>query len=127
MRILLDTHTLLWHYENNDSLSLSVKNSINDSANQLFISVASIWEVSIKTSLGKLKLETSISEIIAGYAETGTTVLSISLQHAVETSSLPWHHRDPFDRMLVAQARLEDITIATCDERIRQYDIRTIW
>ena len=127
MRLLLDTHTLIWHFDDNASLSPSVKRSINDPENELFISVASVWELSLKTSLGKLRIEIPIHDLITGYIQTGTSLLSITLEHAIKTASLPWHHRDPFDRMLIAQAQLEGLTIATCDDLVRQYNVPHIW
>ncbi len=83
--------------------------------------------MSIKTSLGKLRLESSLQEIIAGYVNTGTSLLPIGPEHAMEAGSLPWHHRDPFDRMLVAQAQLEALTLVTVDTFVKQYDVPNIW
>lgn len=127
MRLLLDTHVLLWHFEDSVSLSKTAKTAVNDPSNQLFISVASLWELSIKISLGKLRLEVPIREMVAGYVKTGTTILSIAEEHALATGSLPWHHRDPFDRMLVGQAQLEGLTILTFDPLVRQYDVPNVW
>ena len=127
MRVLLDTHALLWHFEDSAALSPSARNIINNPQNRLFISAASIWELSIKSSLGKLRLEAPIREIVGGYVKTGSTLLSMTPEHAMATEALPWHHRDPFDRMLIAQTRHEDLTLITQDEMIRQYDVRNIW
>lgn len=127
MRLLLDTHTLIWHFEDSDALSHTAKKTINDQYNQLFISAASLWEISIKTNLGKLRLEAPIPEMIMGYVKSGASLLPITPEHAIATGSLPWHHRDPFDRMLVGQARLEGLTIVTFDPLVRQYDVPNVW
>ncbi len=127
MRVLLDTHALIWHFADSDSLSPSAKNIINNPQNKLFISAVSIWELSIKISLGKLELAAPVREVIGGYVKTGTVLLSMTPEHAMSAESLPWHHRDPFDRMLIAQARREDLTLLTQDDRIRQYDVLHIW
>ena len=127
MSLLLDTHALLWHFEDSASLSRTAKNLINDKANQLFISTASLWEMSIKTGLGKLKLADPVPDLVAGYVSTGTTLLSIDPKHAYATSSLPWHHRDPFDRMLITQAQLEGLTLVTQDEMFKRYEVPLVW
>ncbi len=127
MRILLDTHALLWHFEDSPSLSPSAKNLINNSQTRLFISAATIWELSIKTSLRKLNLAAPVRDVIDGYVQTGATLLSVTPEHGLATASLPWHHRDPFDRMLIAQAQLEELVLLTCDGRIREYDVRCMW
>ncbi len=127
MRLLLDTHALLWHFEDNALLSQTAKNLINDKANQLFISTASLWEMSIKLGLGKLKLTDTIPELIAGYVKTGATLLSIDPKHAFAISSLPWHHRDPFDRMLIAQALVEDLTLISQDGMFKHYQAPLLW
>lgn len=127
MQLLLDTHALLCHFEDSASLSQTAKNLINDKENRLFISTASLWELSIKTSLGKLKLTDSIPSLVAGYVTTGTTLLSVDPQHAFATSSLPWHHRDPFDRMLIAQAQLEKLTLVSQDGVFKHYEVPVVW
>lgn len=127
MRVLLDTHALIWHFEDSGSLGSSARSTINDPRNRLFISAVSIWELSIKISLGKLQLGASVRAVIDGYAKTGATLLPMTPEHAMMTESLPWHHRDPFDRMLIAQANREGLTLLTHDDRIRQYDVQHTW
>ncbi len=127
MRVLLDTHALLWHYEDSAELSPSAKSVINNPQNRVFISAASIWEAAIKFSLGKLRLEAPIRHIVEGYVRTGATLLSMTPDHALATAALPWLHRDPFDRMLIAQGQHEGLTLITRDDLIRQYDVRHTW
>ena len=127
MRLLLDTHTLIWHFEGSSSLSQAARNAIDAPDNQLFISAASLWELAIKVGLGKLRIEISLPELAAGYEKTGTTLLSITPEHAMAVQTLPSHHRDPFDRILISQAKLESMTLITHDEMIQQYDVPQIW
>ncbi len=127
MRILVDTHALIWHFESNALLSPSARAVIDTPLNTLFISTASIWELSIKVSLGKLRLTSPIHEMLDGYMMRGATLLYITPKHAMGVQTLPWRHRDPFDRMLVAQAMHEDLILLTKDEKIRQYGVRNVW
>ena len=127
MRLLLDTHTLIWHYEDKPLLSEAVNQALDDPANQIFISTASLWEMAIKTNLGKLNLSRPIHEVVAAYAEAGAEILPISPSHALATASLPLHHRDPFDRMLITQARYEDLTLVSRDSLFASYDLKTMW
>jgi PIN domain nuclease of toxin-antitoxin system len=113
MRLLLDTHALIWHYENSDAISSLAKEAINASNNQVYVSAVSFWEIATKTSSGKLKLVDSIGRIMGVYQAAGANMLSISPDHALATEHLPWHHRDPFDRLLIAQTQYEDLTLVT--------------
>lgn len=127
MRLLLDTHTLIWHREGSDRLSRTAKAMIADNANQVIISIATLWEMSIKRSLGKLTTAKSPAELLRIYQDNGATLLSILPEHVMAIESLPWHHRDPFDRMLVAQAKTEGLTLLSKDETFSQYDVMQIW
>ncbi len=127
MRLLLDTHTIIWYIEQCHLLSATASEAIKNPNNEIFISVVSIWELSIKASLGKLMLPKTLREIVAELWNSGATFIQISTEHAMATETLPWHHRDPFDRMLVAQAQLEGLTIVTVDPLIQQYDVMKIW
>jgi PIN domain nuclease of toxin-antitoxin system len=127
MHVLLDTHALIWHFEDSDSLSRYAKGIINTRQNRLYISAVSIWELSIKVSRGKLQLASSVRAMIGSYIAIGATLLSMTPEHAMAVQTLPWHHRDPFDRMLITQARHEGLTLLTHDEMIRQYDVQHIW
>lgn len=127
MRLLLDTHTLIWHREGSASLSAAAKAMIAEPANQVIISIATLWEMSIKRSLGKLTTVKSPPEILAIYLRNGAELLAISPAHVAAVEPLPWHHRDPFDRMLIAQAKTEGLTLLTKDEVFQQYDVAWIW
>jgi PIN domain nuclease of toxin-antitoxin system len=127
MRLLLDTHAFIWHYEDKPLLSDVVNQALDDPANQIFISTASLWEMSIKTSLGKLKLSRSVYEVMTVYAKAGAIILPISPGHALGTASLPWRHRDPFDRMLIAQALYEGLILVSKDSVFASYEVKTLW
>lgn len=128
MKALLDTHTFLWWITDNPKLSSRVRKIIGDGRNELFLSAASCWEIAIKAQLGRIKIpdkpELFISEQMVANAIQG---LPIQISHAVHVYNLPAHHRDPFDRMLIAQAQLERLPILTDDPQISQYPVKVIW
>lgn len=121
MRYLLDTHILLWWLADDNNLQEKTKELIKDPTNQIFVSVASAWEISIKRKLGKLTLKTTVQECFEG---SGFLLLDILLAHVLELGSLPAHHQDPFDRILIAQSRAEKLTFITDDIKIKKYDLR---
>lgn len=127
MRLLLDTHTLIWHYENKTALGKKALAALNDESNERFISIASIWEMNIKIGTGKLRLGAPAPEIVSWYKNAGATILDIEEVHAHGVRTLPSIHRDPFDRMLVSQAKHEGLILVTVDERIRQYPVEWLW
>ena len=120
MRILLDTHVLLWWLGDDAQLGPEARLVIADGGNEVFVSAVSIAEIAIKRSQGKL---TAPSELLTVLAEEGFQELPLLSSHAAELENLPWHHRDPFDRLLVAQARVEGLTLATHDRHLAQYDV----
>jgi len=122
-RLLLDTHTFLWWLTDSKNLGKNSRALIKDSKNFIFFSAASGWEISIKKSLGKLEAPEGMDNIVE---EEGFERLSISVFHAERAGALPLIHRDPFDRMLIAQAQAEGLEIITADEIIPQYGINTI-
>lgn len=128
MKALLDTHTFLWWITDDPKLSSHVRGIISDGDNELFLSAASGWEIAIKAKLGRIKLpdkpELFISEQLVHNA---IQSLPIQMGHALHVYTLPNHHRDPFDRMIIAQAQLEDLLILTADSRISQYLVQAIW
>ena len=117
MRILLDTHLLLWALAEPEKLSATTRNRLD--AAEVFVSAASVWEVSIKVALGKL--EADPSELLAAIEPAGFVLLPITGLHAAAVATLPLLHRDPFDRMLVAQARTEPLILLTNDTVLEQY------
>ena len=127
MRLLLDTHALIWHFEKNESLGRRAKTIIGDSKSHVFVSVASLWEMAIKNSLGKIRFGHTLREIYLDYIAAGADILPVSPEHAMAVEGLPWHHRDPFDRMLIAQAMTENLTLVTRDAQFDRYDVRIIW
>lgn len=123
MKYLLDTHILIWWAENNRKLKPEYKEIIADGDNMIFVSVVSVWEVIIKTKLKKIRLKTSIDKIISRY---GFQVLDIKLEHVLELNKLKDYHKDPFDRLLITQSRIEGLTLLTDDKLINQYFKRNI-
>jgi PIN domain nuclease of toxin-antitoxin system len=120
MRILLDTHALLWSLGQPDTLTSEARLAIEDGRNEVLVSAVSAWEVAIKRAIGKLDVIGDLAAEIAAAAFVG---LPITIAHALATGALPPHHRDPFDRMLIAQAQIEGLTIATRDPRFAAYDV----
>ena len=122
-RLLLDTHVFLWWRAEPSRLSSKVRSSIA-TADVVFVSVASAWEAAIKTSLGRLELPDTIE---AGVLASGFEKLLITFSHTEHAGGLPPHHRDPFDRMLVAQAQAEGLTLVTHDRLLEPYDVEILW
>lgn len=122
-RILLDTHAFLWWLDNNPRLGDKAKEVIAEPINQVFVSAATAWEISIKKGLGKLEAPDDMDSIAESE---GFTKLPISLFHGDQAGSLPGYHKDPFDRMLIAQAQAEGLTIITCDEKFPHYGVRLL-
>ena len=125
MRYLLDTHAILWCAQGNECLPSGVRAIIRDE--ECFYSVASLWEIAIKQSLGKLDTELSLSELDEQCQLAGLRRIAIDIAHLERIKTLPDVHRDPFDRLLVAQALEEELAVVTCDGLISQYPVQTIW
>lgn len=124
MKLLLDTHAALWFLAADERLGDDARRQLLDDDNRVLLSAAVVWEVAIKRSLGKLALtEAYVSLLVAEGAEP----LPVSIEHAAAVERLPWHHRDPFDRMLVAQAQLERATLVSGDPALRAYDVPVVW
>lgn len=124
MRLLLDTHAFVWAASQPGRLPEQLRRDLADSANEVLLSAASVWEIAIKRRLGKIVFA-PVTERRLSTLRLGS--LPIGLDHAEEAGELPDLHRDPFDRMLVAQARVEGLTIATRDPQVRAYDVQTRW
>ena len=128
MRLLLDTHTFLWWTANDPRLSENAKEAIASAANEVFVSAVNGWEIAIKSRLGKLPLPEAPDLFMAHMVQRHAfVVLSITLAHAVHEYYLPPHHSDPFDRLLIAQAGLEKLTLVTNDALIKLYGVNTLW
>jgi PIN domain nuclease of toxin-antitoxin system len=124
VRVLLDTHALLWSLEGGDSFSAKARDTILDLSNEILVSAASAWEISIKRALGKLEAPANLAEAIQ---DAGFLPRNIHFADCAQLGQLPEHHRDPFDRMLVSQALVDGVPIVTCDAQIRLYGVQTIW
>ncbi len=131
MKYLIDTHIFIWFVENLPNLSQSIKNLIEDENNEIFISIASLWEISIKTSINKLQLNRKYEEILDVLRDNSIEILPINFSHTVENNKLPFHHRDPFDRIIVSQAIVENLDFISADEIFDDYlkdkSIKRIW
>jgi len=128
MRFLLDTHTLLWCFNASPSLSPRARRLISDGSNEILVSAASAWEIATKVRLGKLPGgEELIDELDRYLAQLRCDALPISIDHAVRAGSLPGEHRDPFDRMLIAQAQIESLKIISNDRIFDTYHIERVW
>ena len=128
MKYLLDTHTFIWLDSTPAHLSENVVSICKDPSNILFVSLASVWEMQIKISAGKLQLPKPLQEIIQWQQKNNfVQMLPVTLPHVFTLDSLPQHHRDPFDRMLIAQAQVEGLTIISRDSEFAQYPINVIW
>lgn len=120
MRLLLDTHALIWWLEDSPELATAARAAIADADNEVAVSAASAWELAIKEAAGKLRIPPNLNEAVAA---SGFTALPITIEHALKAGGLDLHHRDPFDRMLVAQALVESFTIVTRDPRFQPYGV----
>lgn len=124
MRLLLDTHVWLWVTTNDARLSQSAREAIEDRKNEVYVSAATAWEVAIKYRLGKLALPLPPHEYVSTMmAREGFLPLAITIPHAAAVASLPDHHRDPFDRLLIAQALHENLVLVTVDPIVRSYAV----
>jgi len=128
VRLLLDTHTFLWWLNGDAALSSAAQAAISDRASEVHLSAASAWEIATKFRLGKLPGAAAVAADVAGAAAAqGFQELPISLRHGEKAGALPGPHRDPFDRMLIAQAMLEDLAIVSNDEAFDAYGVRRLW
>lgn len=124
MRLLLDSHVFLWMHGDPDRLSVRTRAALVDQDHELLLSVVVGWELGLKIASGRLRLPEPLQEYVTSRAHRARmTILPISLSHAFEAIDLPLHHGDPFDRMLVAQARVEGLTIVTADRAIAKYEV----
>jgi len=128
MRILLDTHVLLWMDAEPDKLSPAVKAAIMNPDNEIIVSAVSVWEIIIKQAIGKLTTRQPLRVVIEEQRrDNGIQVLPVSLKHVWVVESLPAGHKDPFDRLLIAQAIADDLTIATADAAFATYPVQILW
>ncbi|MDM8538544.1 type II toxin-antitoxin system VapC family toxin [Desulfobacterales bacterium HSG17] len=128
MRILLDTSTFIWFIGGNKKLSEKARDAIENFENELYMSVASLWEMAIKTGIGKLELSAPFNKLIPMEIKNNEiNIIQIELPHLYKMIELPLHHRDPFDRLIIAQGIFEQLPIIGCDKMLKFYDIDIIW
>jgi PIN domain nuclease of toxin-antitoxin system len=123
MKYLLDTHVLIWFSEDDKHLPVRIKSIIEDDSNEVFVSHATIWEMAIKMSLGKLKLGYSLAELEQVLVKNGIALLPNSFRHYQALLSLPYYHQDPFDRLIIAQTIAEEFTVISHDSRFTAYPV----
>lgn len=127
MRLLLDTNALLWWFQDAKSLSEKARRVVASTGNQVFVSTAVAWEISIRSNSNKLEAPGLLDDFEAKLSDDGMISLPISMNHAVRAGGLPAYHKDPFDRMLVAQAQAENLSIVSSDAIFERYGVRRIW
>jgi len=128
MKYLLDTHAFLWFVSDDKRLSSKAKSIIQDSNNEIYFSAASAWEMSIKAKLGRLKFRRNLeSFIIEQLTANSFGPLAITIPHSLYTEKLPQIHKDPFDRMMISQTKVENMVLITGDKKIREYKVSIVW
>ena len=127
MKLLLDTHIFVWWADQPENLSQAALYALEDEANSLLLSVASVWEMQIKLQLGKLKLSLPLKELVESQQEANDLqLLSVELEHVLALDALPFHHKDPFDRLLIAQSIEEDVTLVSADSKFSAYLVKLL-
>lgn len=128
MNLLLDTHTFLWWVKDSSNLSHNARSLLEDTDNVLYLSIASIWEIAIKLSLNKLEIELPLHEFISKQLNSNDIQeLSIQRHHVMKVVEFPFHHRDPFDRLIIAQALIDSMPIVGKDEIFDAYGVKRLW
>ena len=127
MRYLLDTHAIIWYFENSADLPQNIKEIIKTPENDVYVCSISFLEIAIKVNLGKLTLGFAFDELLADIKNRDFIILQIENEHLMEFLGLPFIHKDPFDRLIIASALAEDLTIITIDENIQKYDVKWEW
>lgn len=131
MRVLLDSHTLIWFYSGNERLTQKAKEIIENTQNECFLSLTSVWEMAIKIKLGKMNLGVSLEQFVEDVTENGIQMLGVELKHILKTQELDFHHRDPFDRLIFSQAITESMVLLSADSIADLYfeneTIKRIW
>jgi PIN domain nuclease of toxin-antitoxin system len=127
MDLILDTHTFMWFVNGDKNLTAKARKAIENPSNFSCMSIVSLWEMAIKISLGKLEIKYPFEQILTQIYENGFEILPITFEHILVVSELPFHHRDPFDRLIVAQAMTEGMTIISKDELFDDYEVTRLW
>jgi|ERR1043165_1843797 PIN domain nuclease of toxin-antitoxin system len=128
MKLLLDTHAFIWWFNEPEHLSAKVLAALADVSNDLLLSAACVWEIQIKIQLGKLKFTVSLRELVESQQQTnGVQILPVGLEHVLALDALPAHHKDPFDRLLMAQANVEGAFLVSGDPVFSSYPVKLLW
>lgn len=127
MNYLIDTHVLIWYITDNENLPLKIKKLIEKDNSICYVSIASLWEIAIKYSIGRLDLKGEIGLIFQLIEESGFEILPISINHILRNSNLEFHHNDPFDRLLISQSIHEKLTLISKDQEFSKYNIPVFW
>ena len=127
MKLLLDTHTIIWFIDKSPRLPQHVRDMLEDVSNNVSVSVVSLWEISIKARQGKLIFSNSLTDTASSLRSKGFRFLAIRPDHVYRLDTLELHHKDPFDRMLIAQSLAEDFILVGCDEVFDDYGVRRLW
>lgn len=127
MNILLDTNAFIWFSEDDEKLSNKGRVIIEEENNVIFVSVATFWEIAIKKSIGKLEMTLSIDELYKKALDNGFEILPILFEHIQQIETLPYYHKDPFDRIIISQSMVEDMTVVTSDDVFSNYKVKRVW
>lgn len=127
MKYLIDTHVLIWLFNGDNVISSKVLEIIKNPKSNLYISIISFWEISIKISLGKLNISYSTKELIKETIDSGIKILNLKEEHILEVENLPFHHRDPFDRLIISQSKIENMLLISKDDIFDKYIDSRIW
>ncbi len=127
MNILLDTNAFIWFSEDDEKLSEKGRIIIEEENNIIFVSVVTFWEIAIKKSIRKLEMTLSINELYKKAIDNGFEILPILFEHVQKIETLPYYHKDPFDRIIIAQSIVEDMTVVTSDDVFVKYNVKRIW
>ena len=126
MKLLLDTHSFIWFAEDSVLLPKGLKAEIENPANEIFLRIASLWEMAIKTSIGKLTLQRPYHDILQPISNAKIEIIPITFEHTLVVSTLPFHHRDPFDRIIIAQCLVEEMVLMSKDNWFEAYGVKCI-
>ena len=127
MKVLLDTHSFLWFFGGDAALSKQARTLIENPRNEKFISIASFWEIAIKNSLGKLTLDVPFAELKTEAIKNSFHILPITFEDTLQLNTLPFHHRDPFDRIIISQAMKNNLTLVSRDNNFSLYNVNLLW
>ena len=127
MNLLLDSHTVIWALTAPQNLSAKAKRELSKADNELLVSMASLYELTIKMNIGKFVYKGGLKELFTDLDAAKYSILPIEKKHLLEYSKLPMHHRDPFDRLIIAQAKSDKLTVVSKDEHFKKYDVKVIW